>query len=174
MLMNSWHCGSSLCTFKAHKRLRRLKRCNLPANQILRIWSFRYNYSLSARQLLDKPPQHGQHGRSSVSSAKEAVGSCETGKMLTTTYRVLLDYCISCTLLYLMQVTSGDTVVIRGQPRGGPPPEILLCFSNVFAPKLARKGQAEESDDEVCTATYYRCLISNSAWRHCVYSSSQR
>ncbi|GAU97962.1 hypothetical protein RvY_09176 [Ramazzottius varieornatus] len=46
------------------------------------------------------------------------------------------------------QVTSGDTVVIRGIPRGGPPPEIVLCFSNVFAPKLARKGQAEESDDE--------------------------
>jgi staphylococcal nuclease domain-containing protein 1 len=37
------------------------------------------------------------------------------------------------------QVLSGDTVVIRGQPKGGPPPERTLCLSNVIAPKLARR-----------------------------------
>ncbi|XP_074613274.1 staphylococcal nuclease domain-containing protein 1-like [Acropora palmata] len=38
------------------------------------------------------------------------------------------------------QVLSGDSVVIRGQPRGGPPPERQLCLSNVNAPKLARRS----------------------------------
>jgi len=38
------------------------------------------------------------------------------------------------------QVLSGDSVIIRGQPRGGPPPERQLCLSNITAPKLARKA----------------------------------
>ncbi|XP_073239320.1 staphylococcal nuclease domain-containing protein 1-like [Porites lutea] len=38
------------------------------------------------------------------------------------------------------QVLSGDSVIIRGQPRGGPPPERQLCLSNVNAPKLARRS----------------------------------
>lgn len=37
------------------------------------------------------------------------------------------------------QVLSGDTVVIRGQPRGGPPPEKTLYISNITAPKLAKR-----------------------------------
>ncbi|KAM7298323.1 staphylococcal nuclease domain-containing protein 1 [Ixodes scapularis] len=37
------------------------------------------------------------------------------------------------------QVLSGDTVVIRGQPRGGPPPVRTLYLSNITAPKLAKR-----------------------------------
>ncbi|XP_031552715.1 staphylococcal nuclease domain-containing protein 1-like [Actinia tenebrosa] len=38
------------------------------------------------------------------------------------------------------QILSGDSVIIRGQPRGGPPPERQLCLSNITAPKLARRA----------------------------------
>ncbi|XP_076287383.1 staphylococcal nuclease domain-containing protein 1 [Lasioglossum baleicum] len=49
------------------------------------------------------------------------------------------------------QVTSGDTIVIRGQPMGGPPPEITIILCNITAPKLERwKGNdsTDESRDE--------------------------
>ncbi|XP_013147261.1 PREDICTED: staphylococcal nuclease domain-containing protein 1 [Papilio polytes] len=36
-------------------------------------------------------------------------------------------------------VLSGDTVIIRGQPQGGPPPEKTLSLSGITAPKLARQ-----------------------------------
>ncbi|KAK7107596.1 staphylococcal nuclease domain-containing protein 1-like [Littorina saxatilis] len=51
------------------------------------------------------------------------------------------------------QVLSGDTVVIRGQPKGGPPPEKTVCLSNIQAPKLARRanpnieGSTETKDE---------------------------
>ncbi|XP_060573863.1 staphylococcal nuclease domain-containing protein 1-like [Ruditapes philippinarum] len=53
------------------------------------------------------------------------------------------------------QVLSGDAVVIRGQPRGGPPPERTLCFSNITAPRLARRANpnvegSAETKDEPC------------------------
>lgn len=35
-------------------------------------------------------------------------------------------------------MTSGDTVVIRGQPMGGPPPEVTITLCNITAPKLER------------------------------------
>lgn len=38
------------------------------------------------------------------------------------------------------QVLSGDTIVLRGQPKGGPPPERTVCLSNINAPKLARRA----------------------------------
>ncbi|XP_071791896.1 staphylococcal nuclease domain-containing protein 1-like isoform X2 [Asterias amurensis] len=38
------------------------------------------------------------------------------------------------------QVLSGDAVIIRGQPKGGPPPERQICLSNITAPKMARKA----------------------------------
>ncbi|GFT29562.1 staphylococcal nuclease domain-containing protein 1 [Nephila pilipes] len=37
------------------------------------------------------------------------------------------------------QVNSGDTVVIRGQPKGGPPDEITIFLAGITAPKLARR-----------------------------------
>lgn len=38
------------------------------------------------------------------------------------------------------QVLSGDAVVVRGQPRGGPPPTRTVAMSNIIAPRLARRG----------------------------------
>lgn len=45
------------------------------------------------------------------------------------------------------QVLSGDSVIIRGQPKGGPPPEKQINFSNVIAPKLARRPAANSTED---------------------------
>lgn len=38
------------------------------------------------------------------------------------------------------QVLSGDSVIIRGQPKGGPPPEKIIFLSNIVAPKLGRRA----------------------------------
>ncbi|XP_073951545.1 staphylococcal nuclease domain-containing protein 1 [Choristoneura fumiferana] len=49
------------------------------------------------------------------------------------------------------QVLSGDTIVIRKQPKGGPPPEKVIALSGITAPKLARQRTANndtESQDE--------------------------
>ena len=40
----------------------------------------------------------------------------------------------------LRQVLSGDAVIVRGQPKGGPPPERQINFSNVVAPRTARRA----------------------------------
>lgn len=51
-------------------------------------------------------------------------------------------------------VLSGDTVVIRGRPVKGPPPERTLCLAYVAAPKLSsrpRPGDADHRKDEVRT-----------------------
>lgn len=50
------------------------------------------------------------------------------------------------------QIFSGDSVVIRGQPKGGPPPEKILALSNIVAPRLARRaiGEQPETFDEPC------------------------
>jgi len=54
---------------------------------------------------------------------------------------------------YFVQVLSGDTVIVRGPPRGGPPPERTIGLSNVTAPRLARRpgiaDESKESKDEV-------------------------
>lgn len=56
-------------------------------------------------------------------------------------------------LFSFLQVLSGDNIVIRGQPKGGPPPERQLALSNVIAPRLARRPisaiEATETNDEV-------------------------
>ncbi|KAJ0183735.1 hypothetical protein K1T71_000158 [Dendrolimus kikuchii] len=49
------------------------------------------------------------------------------------------------------QVLSGDTLIIRKQPQGGPPPEKLITLSCITAPKLARQKSANndtETKDE--------------------------
>ncbi|XP_042886727.1 staphylococcal nuclease domain-containing protein 1-like isoform X1 [Penaeus japonicus] len=50
----------------------------------------------------------------------------------------------------LFPVLSGDAVIVRGQPKGGPPPERQINFSNVIAPRLARRATANapETVDE--------------------------
>jgi len=45
-------------------------------------------------------------------------------------------------------------VIVRGPPRGGPPPERTVGLSNVTAPRLARRpgivaDESKESKDEV-------------------------
>ena len=69
-------------------------------------------------------------------------------------------YCIGC-LMYVTlnssiceQILSGDAVVIRGQPRGGPPPTRIIAISNILAPRLARRGNpniegSTDTNDEV-------------------------
>lgn len=62
--------------------------------------------------------------------------------------------CLSILCSGYCQVLSGDAVVIRGQPRGGPPQERTLAFSNVSAPRLARRPNQSsdttgETKDEV-------------------------
>lgn len=37
------------------------------------------------------------------------------------------------------QVLDGGAVVIRGAPKGGPPPERTLALTNINAPRLARR-----------------------------------
>lgn len=54
----------------------------------------------------------------------------------------------------MFQVLSGDSVVIRGQPKGGPPPERTVSLSNITAPRLARRPNPNaegitETKDEV-------------------------
>ncbi|KAK7868266.1 hypothetical protein R5R35_000663 [Gryllus longicercus] len=49
------------------------------------------------------------------------------------------------------QILSGDSLIIRGQPKGGPPPEKQINLSYITAPKLARRpgpGGGEISKDE--------------------------
>jgi staphylococcal nuclease domain-containing protein 1 len=48
-------------------------------------------------------------------------------------------------------VLSGDSVIIRGIPKGGPPPEKQINFSSVIAPRLQRRpttASGSESTDE--------------------------
>ncbi|KAJ3191082.1 hypothetical protein HK101_008094 [Irineochytrium annulatum] len=41
---------------------------------------------------------------------------------------------------FVKSVLSGDGVVLRGKPQGGPPPEKILSFANVIAPRLGTPG----------------------------------
>ena len=55
------------------------------------------------------------------------------------------------TLPPLLQVLDGGAVVIRGIPKGGPPPERTLALTNINAPRLARRPNAalpEGGEDE--------------------------
>eukprot|EP00039_Didymoeca_costata_P023675 m.7876 g.7876 ORF g.7876 m.7876 type:complete len:888 (+) comp3797_c2_seq1:3386-6049(+) len=45
-------------------------------------------------------------------------------------------------------VLSGDTVIIRDQPKGGPPPERTLSFAGLSAPRLGRGPRANETEGE--------------------------
>ena len=60
-----------------------------------------------------------------------------------------------------IQILSGDTVVIRGQPRGGPPPTRTLTLSKITAPRLARRANpnVEGSLDTVDEVSLYVFLI---------------
>ncbi|XP_046665431.1 staphylococcal nuclease domain-containing protein 1 [Homalodisca vitripennis] len=51
---------------------------------------------------------------------------------------------------FVKQVISGESIVIRGIPKGGPPPEKTITLSSVKAPKLAKRATSgsEETKDE--------------------------
>ncbi|KAL7307029.1 hypothetical protein TKK_0000774 [Trichogramma kaykai] len=44
------------------------------------------------------------------------------------------------------QINSGDSITIRGQPKGGPPPEKTLILSNIIAPKLGRRNVKDNTE----------------------------
>lgn len=44
------------------------------------------------------------------------------------------------------QVLSGCAIIVRGQPRGGPPPERQINLSNIRAGNLARRAAAGQPD----------------------------
>ncbi|KAK6629054.1 hypothetical protein RUM43_002871 [Polyplax serrata] len=46
------------------------------------------------------------------------------------------------------QILSGDSVLLREEPKGGPPPEKQIVFSNILAPKLARPGRGGNSSED--------------------------
>uniref|UniRef100_A0AAY5EUX8 Staphylococcal nuclease domain-containing protein n=1 Tax=Electrophorus electricus TaxID=8005 RepID=A0AAY5EUX8_ELEEL len=46
----------------------------------------------------------------------------------------------------LLQVLSGCAIIVRGQPRGGPPPERQINLSNVRAGALARRAAQSQPD----------------------------
>ncbi|XP_063011833.1 staphylococcal nuclease domain-containing protein 1-like [Melospiza melodia melodia] len=43
-------------------------------------------------------------------------------------------------------VLSGCAIIVRGQPRGGPPPERQINLSNIRAGSLARRANASQPD----------------------------
>lgn len=61
-----------------------------------------------------------------------------------------------CDPSFSPQVLSGCAIIVRGQPRGGPPPERQINLSNIRAGNLARRAGAGQPDakdtpDEVGT-----------------------
>lgn len=69
-------------------------------------------------------------------------------RMMRCVYDALIDFFLS------PQVLSGCAIIVRGQPRGGPPPERQINLSNIRAGALARRAaqaQPESKDipDEV-------------------------
>lgn len=61
----------------------------------------------------------------------------------------LLRFVLSSLMTNNSKVTSGDTIVIRDQPRGGPPPEKTISLSGINAPRLGRRtADGKETPDE--------------------------
>ncbi|KAJ2994733.1 hypothetical protein HDV02_001345 [Globomyces sp. JEL0801] len=47
---------------------------------------------------------------------------------------------------FVKSILSGDSVVIRLKPQGGPPPELAFSLSNIVSPRLASKNLENEED----------------------------
>lgn len=61
------------------------------------------------------------------------------------------------------QVLSGCAIIVRGQPRGGPPPERQINLSNIRAGAMARRAAQSQPDtkdtpDEVSGSILFVCL----------------
>lgn len=54
--------------------------------------------------------------------------------------------------------------MVRGPPRGGPPPERTVGLSNITAPRLARRpnvaNETQDSKDEVHEHTFFYLICS--------------
>lgn len=69
-------------------------------------------------------------------------------------------------LLSSLQVLSGCAIIVRGQPRGGPPPERQINLSNIRAGAMARRAAQAQPDtkdtpDEVSPTVFaflYICV----------------
>lgn len=75
-----------------------------------------------------------------------------------------------------LQVLSGCAIIVRGQPRGGPPPERQINLSNIRAGAMARRaaqGQPDTKDtpDEVSpiviVLVYNLCVFGKGRTRSC-------
>lgn len=68
-----------------------------------------------------------------------------------------------------LQVLSGCAIIVRGQPRGGPPPERQINLSNIRTGTLARRAaqsqpEAKDTQDEVNVSpekTLKKCVSYN-------------
>mmetsp|Transcript_28141 Transcript_28141/g.84153 ORF Transcript_28141/g.84153 Transcript_28141/m.84153 type:complete len:903 (-) Transcript_28141:179-2887(-) len=49
---------------------------------------------------------------------------------------------------WVKSVLSGDTIVIWGRPRGGPPPEKVISLAGIVTPRLGRRPAAGQEADE--------------------------
>lgn len=49
-------------------------------------------------------------------------------------------------------------MVIRGQPKGGPPPEKTICFSNITAPRMARRPNPAQDNVETKDEVRHMCI----------------
>ncbi len=54
-------------------------------------------------------------------------------------------------VLTVKSVVSGDTLVLRGRPVAGPPPEKLVSLSLISAPRLNLKDPAKEEVPSLST-----------------------
>lgn len=91
--------------------------------------------------------------------------------LLTKTYEwwqklwptLLIFFLLTLMIVSPLQVLSGCAIIVRGQPRGGPPPERQINLSNIRAGALARRamqGQPDTKDipDEVTGFILSLCL----------------
>lgn len=82
---------------------------------------------------------------------------------MTETAADIVDFYLTLMIVSPLQVLSGCAIIVRGQPRGGPPPERQINLSNIRAGALARRavqGQPDTKDtpDEVTGFILSLCL----------------
>ena len=65
---------------------------------------------------------------------------------------------------------SGDTIVIRDQPRGGPPPEKTISLSGINAPRIGRRQGESEVKDEPCAWESREFLRQKAVGREVLFS----
>lgn len=88
---------------------------------------------------------------------------CQDIQVVTETAASIVDFYLTLMIVSPLQVLSGCAIIVRGQPRGGPPPERQINLSNIRAGALARRavqGQPDTKDtpDEVTGFILSLCL----------------